>query len=122
MDRKEFLKISVKHKQFKAGLHGIGFMDGDSHIIYLPSLQLSAYGSSFDKAQEMMQEVLKVFSEDMFECSEAEVDGILSQYGWQKERFFPKRRVNLSNTTFEDIKKQFNLPETTQGKEFAIAV
>jgi len=120
--KKEFLKISVKNRKFKAGLHAMGFMDGDSHIIYIPSLQLSAYGDSFEEAHEMMYEVLAVFSEDMFECSETEVDTILSDLGWKKQKYFPKKRINLSNTTFEDIKKQFNLPEIVQGREFDFAV
>lgn len=119
---KESLKISVKHRQFNAYLQAIAFMDGDSHVIYIPSLEISAYGDSFEEAHEMMKENLHVFSEDMFECSAQEVDAILSELGWKKGKFFPKRRINLSNTTFEDIKKQFNLPDTVKGKEFEFAV
>lgn len=119
---KESLKINVKQRKFNAELQAIAFMDGNSHIIYIPSLELSAYGESFEEAHEMMKENLHVFSEDMFECSDQEVDAILSELGWKKEKFFPKRRINLSNTTFKDIKKQFNLPETAQGKEFEFAV
>lgn len=122
MSKKEFLKINLKRRQIKAGLHAVGFMDGEYHIIYIPSLNISAYGDTIKEAQEMMDESLKIFSEDILGCSAKEVDHILSDLGWQKEKFFPKRRINLSETTFEDIKKQFGLPETTEAKEFEIAI
>lgn len=122
MNKKESLKIDVKRRRINAELHAVAFMDGEYHIIYIPSLNLSAYGDTPEEAKEMMNESLKVFSEDLLECSSAELDNMLADLGWQKEKFFPKKRVNLSQTTFEDIKKQFNLPDATKSEEFEIAI
>lgn len=120
--QKEFLKINLKKQEVSGGFHAVGFMDGASHIVYIPSLQLSAYGDTPDEAQEMMEDVLQVFSQDILDCTEAQLNTLLSQMGWQKERFFPKRRIHLSRTTFEDIKKEFNLPDTVEGKEFELSI
>jgi len=119
---KETINIDVRKKIFKAKLNGIGFKEGDSHIIYLPSLQLSSYGDTIKEANEMMKISLKEFSESLLEMNENKIHSILKQLGWEKTKFFNKRLVNLSETTFEDIKKEFNLPDDTQVQKIPIAV
>jgi hypothetical protein len=120
--RKETINIDVRKKIFKAKLIGIGFKEGDSHIIYLPSLQISSYGDSIQEANEMMKISLNEFSDNLLELSENKIHSILKQLGWEKTRFFNKRLVNLSETTFDDIKKEFNLPDDTQVEKIPIAV
>jgi len=120
--KKETINIDVRKKIFSAKLNGIGFKEGDSHIIYLPSLQISSYGDTFKEANEMMKFSLKEFSESLLELSENKIHSILKQLGWEKAKFFNKRLVNLSETTFEDIKKEFNLPDDTQVQKIPINV
>lgn len=120
--QKESIKMNHNSRRFNAILHGVGFKDGDFHIIYIPSLELSAYGDTVDEAHEMMKETLRVFPEDLFNCSQIEAENMLSGLGWKQEKYFPKRLVNLSTTIFEDIKKQFHLPESTTGREITIAI
>lgn len=120
--RKETINIDYRKKIFKAKLNGIGFKEGDSHIIYLPSLQISSYGDTIKEANEMMKISLKEFSENLLELNENKINSILKQLGWEKTKFFNKRLVHLSETTFEDIKKEFNLPDDTQVQKIPIAV
>lgn len=120
--RKERINIDYKKKIFKAQLNGVGFKEGDSHIIYLPSLQISSYGESMEEANEMMKISLNEFSENLLQLNELKINSILKQLGWEKAKFFNKRLVHLSETTFEDIKKEFNLPDDTQVQKIPIAV
>ena len=67
--RKETLNIDFNKKIFKAKLTGIGFMEGNSHIVYLPSLQISAYGDSIEEANDMIAKsykILEPFSERVY--------------------------------------------------------
>ena len=82
--RKETINIDYRKKIFKAKLNGIGFKEGDSHIIYLPSLQLSSYGDTIKEANEMMKISLNEFSENLLELNENKINSILKQLGWEK--------------------------------------
>ncbi|WP_336126909.1 hypothetical protein [Mesoflavibacter sp. CH_XMU1422-2] len=120
--KKETINIDHRKKVFKAQLNGIGFKEGDYHIIYLPSLQISAYGDSIREANDMMKISLNEFSENLLKLNENQINLILKDLGWSKAKFFNKRLVHLSETTFDDIKKEFNLPEDTQVEKIPIAV
>lgn len=120
--KKEELKISVKNRQFKAKLRCMSFKEGESFIMYIPSLELSAYGDTEEEAHEMMREVLRVLSQDFFALTQAEVDKILKDLGWNKNKIFNKKRVHLSQTTFDDIKQLFNLPSNTIAKQVPIEI
>jgi hypothetical protein len=82
--RKETINIDHRKKIFKAKLNGIGFKEGDSHIIYLPSLQLSSYGDTIKEANEMMKISLNEFSENLLELNENKINSILKELGWEK--------------------------------------
>ncbi len=86
--RKEIINIDVRKKIFKAKLNGIGFKDGNSHIIYLPSLQLSAYGDTIKEVNEMVKISLKEFSENLLKLNEVKIHSILKQLGWRNYQLF----------------------------------
>ncbi|MDD3723148.1 MAG: hypothetical protein PHW92_11825 [Lutibacter sp.] len=119
---KETLNIDLRNKTLRAQLNGIAFKEKDSHIIYLPSLQLSAYGDNFKEANEMVKATVHEFSKNLLELPENKINSILKDLGWIKHKFFKKRMSNLSETTFEDIKKEFNLPDNTPVERIPIAV
>ena len=120
--KKETLNIDLSKKTLKAQLNGIGFKENDSHIIYLPSLQISAYGDNFKEANEMVRSSIHEFSKNLMKLPESKINSILKDLGWIKHKFFKKRLSNLSETTFDDIKKEFNLPENTPVERIPIAV
>ena len=42
----------------KGKVNAIGFIENNSHILYIPSLKLSSYGDSLEEAREMIIMVL----------------------------------------------------------------
>ena len=114
--------LSISKNRIKGSLSGVGFREADSHIIYIPSLELSAYGDSIKEAHQMMKVVLNEFSKNILSLKDDEIQNVLSDLGWERNQYFKKRMVNLSETTFDDIKKQFNLPDETEVEQMSIAV
>ncbi len=116
------IKIDFSKKALTANLNAVGFEEGNSFVVYIASLELSAYGDNFDEANEMLKISLDEFSKEIFKMPMNRALGILKDLGWKSNKIFKKRMVNLSETTFDDIKKEFNLPENTPVREFPIAV
>ena len=109
--RKETINIDHRKKIFKAELNGIGFKEGDSHIIYFPSLQLSSYGDTIKEANEMMKISLNEFSEYLLQLNENQINSILKRLGWEKaeqtfiKNSFIKRNCKLDAQNYNDMKK-----------------
>ena len=106
----------------KGKVNAIGFIEGNSHILYIPSLKLSSYGDSLEEARKMIIMVLNQFTKDLSVLNQDKAESMLADLGWGQQRYFKKRMVNLSETTFDDIKKQFNLPDETEVEQMSIAV
>lgn len=120
--REEFIKVDYKKKSIKAHLNGVGFKEGDFHIIYLASLNISGYGETTEEANELIKATLKDFCTNLFTNSEAKVYSILIDLGWKRNRFFKKKLETLSETTFEDIRKEFGLPADTVVNNIPVAI
>lgn len=118
----ETLNIDIHNKSFKAKLIGINFKEGESYIVYIPSLELSGYGDSFKEAHALLKSTLDSFSKDLLALSDIQINKELTRLGWEKNKFFKKRLSHLSETTFDDVKKMFNLPEDTVATRVPIAV
>ena len=118
---KESITLDIRRKIFNVEARGIAFKDGDFEVIYIPSLELSAYGKDFKQAKKMLEIQLDEFSENMFKLPAPRIHQEFKRLGWKKDKFF-KRRLNieLSDTTFEDFKKEFNIPENTDIKQIPI--
>lgn len=120
--KKESLRIDIASKRIHAKLLGIQFKEGDYDIIYIPSLQISGYGQTIKEAHELVRISLEDFSETLFKHNEYKVFEVLKKLGWERNKFFNKRMSNLSETTFEDIRREFNLPNEIELQEIPIAV
>ncbi|WP_299666907.1 hypothetical protein [uncultured Polaribacter sp.] len=114
--------LNISKIRIKGTLSAVGFKEGDSDVLYIPSLELSSYGDSIKEAHDLMTEILKQFSKDLLSLSEEKIQSFLSDLGWERNKYLKKRMVNLSETTFDDIKKQFNLPDETEVEQMSIAV
>jgi predicted RNase H-like HicB family nuclease len=114
--------LNITKTRIKGKVSAVGFNEGNSHIIYVPSLQLSSYGDTIKEARKMIKIVLQQFSKDILTLNEDKIQSVLADLGWERNQYFKKRMVNLSETTFEDIKKQFNLPDETEVEQMSIAV
>jgi len=120
----EFLKINYKGKSAKVLLRLIGLEDHEYKICYIPSLELSSYGNTFDEAKKMMNEVLHDFFECLFKLPEYEVVKELNKYGWKrKSNILKKEFENTSPFIDKDgILNNFNLPKETKIKEEFISL
>ncbi|XLS28989.1 hypothetical protein ACJD0Z_17550 [Flavobacteriaceae bacterium M23B6Z8] len=119
---KENISIDLRKKLFKAEVMGIHFKEGEHDILYIPSLQISAYGSNIEEADQMAKESMINFFKDISNLNESEVYKVLKDLGWNRVKYFKKKLTHLSETTFEDIKKEFNLPDDTRVEKIPIAV
>lgn len=121
--KKELIRIHFKQKHLKAELRALSFKEGDCFIVYFPSLKISGYGDTIEEAHKLAKISLDDFSENLFKLnSEAKILEVLREYGWEKEKFFDKRLKNLSTTTYEDIKREFNIPDDTKIEEKTVLV
>jgi hypothetical protein len=119
----EYLRIDTKNKQAAGEFVGMFFKDQNAIVSYVPSLDLTSYGDNEQEAMEMMEVSIKEFLNDLVNLkSENEIYKTLKSFGWHRHAFFNKRLTNISETTFEDVIKQFGLPENTKAKNLPLAV
>ncbi len=117
------LKIDWKKKRGAAKLHAVIFKDGDSHIIYIPSLNLSSYGDTLEESQAMMKGVvIPDFLETLFETSESAAMEELQNLGWQRNTMLKKKFSSEAYIDKNGILKDFNLEKDTQIQETTLEV
>lgn len=119
----ECLKINSKKKKGKARLRLVEFIDNGYHIVYIPSLKLSAYGDSKEEARKMMGDVVL---DDLFENLTAQPENVILEFlkelGWQKSTIFPKELSYAVHIDTDGILKNFNLSESTKITETLVEV
>lgn len=113
--QKEFLKINRNSGQARVGVYIVSFMDGDQHIVFIPSLNLTSYGDTLEEAKLMMRETTVDYLKELLQASEALVNAELGKYGWKRERHF-KKRFNNDRPPVDrrSIIQTFGLPEETK--------
>ena len=118
---KESISLDIRKKIFNIEARGIAFKDDQYSIIYIPSLEISAYGQNIKQAKKMLEIQLDEFSENLFKLPTSSIHQEFKRLGWKRDKFF-KRKLNieLSDTTFEDIRKQYNIPKDTPIKQIPI--
>lgn len=121
-NRKEELKIAYSNNIIKAKLNGIGFLDDGFFVIYIPSLGLSGYGDNEEEAKEMIKVVFDELSQSLLSLSKAQMLSELKEMGWQQEKYRKKRLTHLSDTTFQDIKKELDISDDIEIRNMPIAV
>ena len=108
------LEIDFSSKQVRLAVVGFTFSDHGYTIIYLPSLNLSAYGNSEEDAKTMLSEiVLDDFCENLVALSAVDAHEFLGKLGWTS---LSKNSQNFSNSAFVDkdgVLRNFDLPEDT---------
>ncbi|NGM63509.1 hypothetical protein G5B30_16490 [Sphingobacterium sp. SGG-5] len=114
---RDFLKIG--NDRIKGNVTAVSFMDGDFHILYIPSLNLSSYGNTFEEAKQMMEEVVvKDFCVNVLKNkNKGYVISELKKLGWTKSPFFEKDLSKSAYIDKEGILREFELPENTPIRE-----
>lgn len=124
-DKGEFLKIqhSKHHKSLKGQVAAIDFQNDGFHIVYIPSLKLSAYGKNINEANQMMKDViLPDFCETLMNESIDRVLNELKKLGWNQNIFFKKQLSKTAHVDVDGILREFDLPEDTKINERVLQV
>ena len=115
--KEEFLKVDYRSREVKMGIWVFGFKDNDSHIAFVPSLNLTAYGATEKEAFDMLfEDVIQDFMKNILDIQESDVTKELNKYGWQRSRYFKKKFYNTPFIDKQGILKNFNLPDETPVK------
>lgn len=88
VERKEHIRISSSEMTLM--IRVFDGRDGDFHIIYSPSLNISGYGSNFKEAEELFKSSIEAFALDIRELSSKKRNAALAQLGWHKEKLKQK--------------------------------
>ncbi len=100
------------------GLHSVTFDDHGHVIIYVPSLNISAYGDTFEEAQEMLEVALDDFCETLYSLPEPQRTEELKKYGWNRNPLFKKKfEISDSFVDKEGLLKNFELSDDTKVEE-----
>jgi len=118
MSKGNFLKIDWNNKSGNAKLTAVNFKDGEYHIIYIPSLNLSSYGETEEEAYLIMKDiVIKDFLENLLEASEHDAKEELRKLGWNQNNLLKKQFTSKAYINKEGILKAFELEADTQIEE-----
>lgn len=121
---KEFIKISSgKHpKIIKAQFRSVEFENDGVHIVYIPSINLSAYGNTEKEADDMMSVALKDAIIAFNECEPFELVSQLKSLGWERNVIFSSEMSNKAHIDNKGILREFDLAEDTQIEERLLTV
>lgn len=112
------LEIDFSSKQVRLAVSGFTFSDHGYTVIYIPTLNLSAYGNNEEEAKTMLSEVvLDDFCENLVGLSPMDAHEHLGQLGWTA---IGRNSQNFSNSAFVDkdgILQNFDLPRDTPIQE-----
>lgn len=114
----EYLKLDKKNKKGKGRFKIIEFLDNGYFITYVPSLNVSSYGSTKAESREMMSDVvLKDFFENILSLPEHQIFSELKKLGWERSAMFTKELSKSAHVDREGVLKNFNLSEETVLEE-----
>ncbi len=113
-----------KPGRVEAGFNTFYFEDHGHIIVYVPSMNLSAYGNTVEEAMDMLiNVVIDDFFESIVRSSEGEAFQQLSKLGWSLQGHSHEREFTNSAYVDKDgILRNFNLPADTPIHQQAITV
>lgn len=109
MNETDSIRITSDHIHIK--VNSLYWVDGETHLFYCPSLEISAYGETREQASEMMKVSLETFSYDLRAMTSKNRNTFLLSLGWHKDMlknknfshaFIDKNGV-LQNLGLEDV-------------------
>ena len=87
---KIFRKGTATH--IEGGVFGYLFLDKDtqSHVVYVPSLDISGYGNTIDEAHDMVKFCIKEYMIELSKLPLRKIHLELFKLGWSKKKFHTK--------------------------------
>jgi hypothetical protein len=105
----EIFRINFNKKSINGTVRALSFIDNDTkqHVIYIPSLELSGYGDTLLKAEELLRTSIHYFCDYLISLSKDKAKKELTALGWNqkqlKNKEYSKAYVDASG-----ILKNFN--------------
>lgn len=98
---RETLRIDFAKKVYKGEFTAFKFIDKDTKqaVIYVPAFEMSGYGETFEKADEILKCNLDNYFQHLNKLSFSEVALELKELGWEKSFFnkqFSKAYVDMN--------------------------
>ncbi len=120
----EYLKLDFGggNQKASARLRLLAFVAADQYVLYIPSLNLSAYGNDAPEALGMIHIVLADYFSHLSLLNEQQVLREINQYGWVRKPFLPKQLRNIQIVDEKSIKEDFELPAETVIHEQFVSV
>ena len=119
---KEYIYINKKQSEVKGTLRALTFKEGEVHIVYHPGLGFSGYGDTFEEAAALAKISLDDFASELLELPDHKIYPVLRELGWERDLIFKEKLHNLNETTYEDIKREFNIPDDIPIQESLVNV
>lgn len=109
----EQLHINLHKRHVHARVTAFKFLDKDTKqtVIYIPSLELSGYGETIEKAREMVQFTIKDSFDFILDMPADELRSYLSNLGWKKTMF--NKDFSKAYVDGDGVLRNFNADEKT---------
>ena len=107
---------------FKGQFSGFSMIDADTnqHIIYLPALEVTSYGETLEKADEMMKANVEDFFNYLSRMTHKQFESELQKLNWKKDKFKNKEFSKCFVDPQGEL-KNFNISEGSL-KSLSLAV
>lgn len=98
---KETFRIDLSKQKIAGNFNALRFIDNDTKqaVIYIPALEISGYGESFEKANEIVKFSVSEFFGYLSKLPQSEIENELHKLGWEKGFFnkqFSKGHVDVN--------------------------
>lgn len=115
-DQKDSLRVTTKNDEtiFECGLSVFKMIDSGTsqHIIYIPSLNLTGYGDTYEKAEEMMKFCIGDLFELFEKMTSKKRDEELNKLGWKRNKLKSKEFSKLLVDP-KGVLQNFNISESS---------
>ncbi|WP_339707792.1 hypothetical protein [Algoriphagus aquimarinus] len=116
----ESLKIDFKKKVVEGNFLAMVFANDGYEIAYIPSLNLSSYGTTKKEAVEMLNVSLKDFMDTLLEAGESKGTDEIKSLGWKRNPYFKKFDAPFVDK--DGVLREFDLSEETKIETMSMAV
>ena len=110
------LRVATKSNEttFEGGLSVFKMIDSDTsqHIIYIPALNLTSYGDTYEKAEEMMKFCIGDLFELLGKMTSKKRDEELNKLGWKRNKLKNKEFSKLLVDP-KGVLQNFNISESS---------
>lgn len=117
---REYISVDEKYKSSRGCFFIVTYVDKETrqHVAYVPSLEISGYGETKEKAQELLQISIEKFFDFLFSDATTAYDE-LSKLGW-KRSWYKKKEFSKAYVDVSGDLKDFAVADTIEVEQIAI--